>query len=629
MMKTIKKITKLGILLFGISLILVNCQKDDSVITNTEVQQKPILQKISLETLQLKMGTSESYNKISSFFDINKKNTTTNKLSEGSNATLDTSNIYLSEKEDYNYYTFGINNAEIELFEFYNLIVTTDKDNNLVRSEILEYQTENFWDSESGTPFVGNIKSSPNTLFPLSEMFSSKIGDDCITGVSGHWQCDDGGTGDQHGPDQTANSPCTGSIYTYVINVVTAPCPESLDPGDSTSGGITGDDTNPDSTNSGPSGTSSSNTDNTTTGTNPDDTSSDTTGFEDLDGNEITTTPTPPRSSDDEPCSSLLAVMNLTSTLQLNDNQAGCLSDPNNCEKTTELDLYMQSNPLEIEFGQLATNAICADYEVDYEKKIIYEITDPCQLKIVKEAFNNTSALTQTVKNVFTGTDTNYSYKIRDSIIPNNSFGGTRAAATDALPTCVTGDCTFTTTLNTWILSGGDPSRPLWGGATDLSIAKTVIHESLHALLSYLLDAGAISTTDPDPDLAKLAEAYALHQAINNSSSGIPLAQLQHEYMVSLVNDVATALQQVGQNLGYTNNFDFYRKLAWSGSLEHADAFPVEFNALDEEEAIAIGKTELYNSSHSYNGVDAFGNAIGLSTSPKGEPANSSNSNCN
>lgn len=328
-------------------------------------------------------------------------------------------------------------------------------------------------------------------------------------------------------------------------------------------------------------------------------------------------------------CTSNSAIEILTSVLSLSTNQADCLGGNSNCNKTKELDQYMIDNPSEIEFGQLAADAICAEFEVDYDKKIIYEITDPCQLKIIKEAFNNTSALTQTVKNVFTGVNTNYSYKIKDTIIPNNQYGGTRAAATDALPTCATGNCTFTTQLNTWVLSGGDPDRPLWNGATDLSIAKTVIHESLHALLSHLLDVGAITTTDPDPDLAKLAEAYAHHQAINNNSSGIPLAQLQHEYMVSLVNEVATALQQVGQNLGYINNFDYYRKLAWSGSLEHANAFPVEFTPVDEEEAKAIGKAELYNKLIPYSGVDAFGNAIGLSALPKGEPANSSNSNCN
>ena len=42
-----------------------------------------------------------------------------------------------------------------------------------------------------------------------------------------------------------------------------------------------------------------------------------------------------------------------------------------------------------------------------------------------------------------------------------------------------------------------------------MSISKTVIHESLHVLLSYLLHTGAITTSDSDSGLAMLAEAYA------------------------------------------------------------------------------------------------------------------------
>ncbi|MFD0964553.1 hypothetical protein [Pseudofulvibacter geojedonensis] len=314
--------------------------------------------------------------------------------------------------------------------------------------------------------------------------------------------------------------------------------------------------------------------------------------------------------------------------ISLSAEQLSCITERGNCSTGSTLISFITANSLETAFFYKAVSALCNGGDVDVAKRIVFNIPNDCHEKIIKEAFNNTSDLTQHVKDVFEGTNTYYVYEINQGVITNDQFNNPRGGATTGLPT---GDynCVITTTINTWLLSGGDPSRDEWEGATDLSIAKTVIHESLHALLVYLLDNGDLNSSFPNPTYVQLAEAFAHHQAVNNQESGQALNVLQHEYMVSFVNAVATALQQVGQNLGYNNPYSYYQKLAWSGSLESSQSYPIHFTALDEYKARAIGISELFNINTIYQGVDADGNAMDYHNTPKGKLANSSNSNCN
>ncbi|MDO7887464.1 hypothetical protein [Hymenobacter cheonanensis] len=135
--------------------------------------------------------------------------------------------------------------------------------------------------------------------------------------------------------------------------------------------------------------------------------------------------------------------------------------------------------------------------------------------------------------------------------------------------------------------------------ATDLSIARTIIHESIHAYL------GAFFADDPNLANAAYSDmvmAYATHM---NSSAN----DLQHDEMVrAWVQDIADALQQYGINKGYTLPASFYAALAWGG-LEGTRAFK-NLPAADRNAIRDIILSEL-------NGTDSVGN----SKSPSGNLA--------
>ncbi|MGI4821586.1 MAG: hypothetical protein ACRYFV_10290 [Janthinobacterium lividum] len=126
--------------------------------------------------------------------------------------------------------------------------------------------------------------------------------------------------------------------------------------------------------------------------------------------------------------------------------------------------------------------------------------------------------------------------------------------------------------------------------ATDLSIARTIIHESIHAYL------GAFFADDPNLANAAYSDmvmAYVTH--INSSANN-----LQHDEMVrAWVQDIADALQQYGIGKGYTLPTSFYAALAWGG-LEGTRAF--KNMPLSDQNAIRdVILSEL-------NGTDSAGN---------------------
>lgn len=102
-----------------------------------------------------------------------------------------------------------------------------------------------------------------------------------------------------------------------------------------------------------------------------------------------------------------------------------------------------------------------------------------------------------------------------------------------------------------------------FGQATDLSIARTIMHESVHAYL------GAFFADDPNLAGAAYSDmvmAYATH--VNATAN-----DLQHDEMVrGWVQDIADALQQYGISKGYNLPSNFYSSLAWGG-LEGTRAF--------------------------------------------------------
>ncbi|OIN56430.1 hypothetical protein BLX24_24985 [Arsenicibacter rosenii] len=111
--------------------------------------------------------------------------------------------------------------------------------------------------------------------------------------------------------------------------------------------------------------------------------------------------------------------------------------------------------------------------------------------------------------------------------------------------------------------------------ATDLSIARTIIHESIHAFLVNHFRVDPLTAQGQFPQLMK---DYA------NEIYGRDVNAVHHaEFARNYVSAIASALAEFDILRGYTHPFQFYEDLAWGG-LEGTEAF----NNLDETVKIRI-----------------------------------------
>ena len=109
---------------------------------------------------------------------------------------------------------------------------------------------------------------------------------------------------------------------------------------------------------------------------------------------------------------------------------------------------------------------------------------------------------------------------------------------------------------------------------TKLFIAKTIIHESTHAFIQYIL--GTNRTSDLVKDLNEI------HKTLIDANL------TQHEFMSQYVDALAHSLSVWDNN---AQSIDYYKKLSWGG-LETSDAYKAQTNKTDIQKAI---QNERYN----------------------------------
>uniref|UniRef100_UPI0040499AC3 hypothetical protein n=1 Tax=Gelidibacter sp. TaxID=2018083 RepID=UPI0040499AC3 len=218
----LKTYLKLGILLFGILIVLASCQKDD-VILPTETYSEPRVKKISLADFTNKTQGSKNYKNLCTLFDINKNKTQNadyNRISETDAAWIITDEIMMIEREDKTFYTFRIG-TDIVSDSFYNLLVVGDAMGEIESTKIFEYVPSDAWLQDTSQPFTGQMKMQENDIFSLEEvdgiLFSRGSGL-CQTGTRGTWECN---YGEGHAPNE--GTLCTEWYYT--ISVIYGQCP--------------------------------------------------------------------------------------------------------------------------------------------------------------------------------------------------------------------------------------------------------------------------------------------------------------------------------------------------------------------------------------------------------------------
>jgi hypothetical protein len=216
MKNKMKKSLLFGILILGFSLF-TNCEKDESIIS--EQQNPQNVHRISLNDFNSAIKKDESYNKLESYFDFSQKNNnqSLNRIEQDDEITVLTNDILLIQKGDINYYTFNVltNNSDDE---FYNLVVHVNNNQEIIKSEIYEYNPTDIWLQDTSQPYSGYVSVVENDIIDLNSVFA-RVGNNCVVGASGYWECSYGNTGDDHAPGE-----CNGTSSNYIIELEYGPC---------------------------------------------------------------------------------------------------------------------------------------------------------------------------------------------------------------------------------------------------------------------------------------------------------------------------------------------------------------------------------------------------------------------
>lgn len=179
----------------------------------------------------------------------------------------------------------------------------------------------------------------------------------------------------------------------------------------------------------------------------------------------------------------------------------------------------------------------------------------PCMQTIVTDLKNLTQGSVGQIIQKFSGSVPGYNWELKDGPLT-----GGQNAFTNQAYNKTTG--TVTTTF--------DGSK--FTSATDLSIARTILHESIHAFLIAYFRVDPLSARSSYPDLVN---DYA--QQVYGGDAN----QIQHaEFVRNFVNDIAIALEEYGKNKGYTHTTQFYQDLAWGG-LTHTGTYDALGNPIE------------------------------------------------
>lgn len=163
----------------------------------------------------------------------------------------------------------------------------------------------------------------------------------------------------------------------------------------------------------------------------------------------------------------------------------------------------------------------------------------PCQTAILTGLQGLNNGMLSYIVNKFSGTTPGYNWRLYNGSLPSGINGQTTPY-----------DRTYNVVSTTF-----DASK--FQNGTDLSVARTMLHEAIHAyLVTYFANNPAYASASyPD-----LVTAYATN-ASNNPNNP------QHAVMASnsWLNDLAWALEQYGISKGYTLPSQYYSDMAWGG----------------------------------------------------------------
>ena len=210
-----------------------------------------------------------------------------------------------------------------------------------------------------------------------------------------------------------------------------------------------------------------------------------------------------------------------------------------------------------------AIEALMNGGSVNFEEKIIIDINNNCQKAIALESFVNSSPLTKLITTLFAGNN-DIDYIIKGDNLNKASNINNRISAVTMKVVLYDRNkhsCFIQTTLDNDYLAT----------ATDLSIARTIAHESIHAALVYMLLEGMfiMSSGDIQSDYIDLMNGFLNYLETNQI---LEYSGAQHEIMIELIDSIATLLSNFGKNRGYKLPLNYYKDLAWGGLTHSRDS---------------------------------------------------------
>jgi hypothetical protein len=253
---------------------------------------------------------------------------------------------------------------------------------------------------------------------------------------------------------------------------------------------------------------------------------------------------------------------------QLLNEQYGC-EYQGNCQAPTSNNYYPEPEP------------------VDYEKQArdefnYYKIDDsklkPCMYNVLSFLKGLTNGSVAGVIQKFSGAIPGYNWELVNTSLPNNENAATA------------------TKINSqgYITTQFDATK--FGNSTDLSVARTILHESIHAYV-VAVQYNTASVSDRvlllGPDWMTVVNNYG-HDYITNN----------------YLTPIALALEEYGNNvLGYGLPSQFYQDLAWGG-LTNYQVPPFNETALFQQlNPNATDRIRIHNTINTeLTGKDFYGN---------------------
>lgn len=189
----------------------------------------------------------------------------------------------------------------------------------------------------------------------------------------------------------------------------------------------------------------------------------------------------------------------------------------------------------------------------EFDRRIIDSLTHECMRNVLNGLKGLNDGKVGNIIKVFSGDLPDYNWKVAEG----NANGN--VAITDPY----------------WI--SGAPVTTIFdfskmSNFSDLAVARTMIHEAIHA---YITNYFGADTTAFSKSYPQLFDDYI-------TSKYPTLGQAQHEEMgKNMVNDIAISLSQYGQSKGYNLSIDIYKDIAWGGLYGNSNQTSVAaFNSL-------------------------------------------------